>query len=107
MKYFLYPFLIILLIIPNCSQLSTVQENSISDENWVEQTLQSMTLDQKIGQMILMTFGPNYMSDSSKVWQTIRENIIKKHVFGYHIWRGDIYAARHYIRKMQEMADIP
>jgi len=107
MKYFLYPFLIILLIIPNCSQLSTVQKNSISDVNWVEQTLQSMTLDQKIGQMILMTFGPNYMSDSSKAWQTIRNNIINKHVFGYHIWRGDIYAARHYIRKMQDLADIP
>lgn len=107
MKRIFSSVLIFLLFFFHCSQLSTVHDNSKNSGNWVEQTLQSMTLDQKIGQMILMTFGPNYMSDSSNSWQTIQDNIVNHHVFGYHIWRGEIYAARHYIRKMQNLAEIP
>ena len=107
MKY-LHPILALLLIInQGCSQLSSIRHNPENNADWIEQTLHSMTLDQKIGQMILMTFSPSYMSDSSQEWLTIKDNIINKHVFGYHIWHGDIYAARHYIRKMQEMSDIP
>ncbi len=107
MRRIFYSITLFLLFFSCCSQLSTVQNNSKSNDNWVEQTLQSMTLDQKIGQMILVAFGPNYMSDSSFAWQTIQDNIVNKHVFGYHIWSGEIYAARHYIKKMQKLSDIP
>ncbi len=102
------PLLLILLFwIFNCSQQAVIERDETGSSDWIEKTLASMTLDQKIGQMILMTFNPSYMADSSDAWLTIRDDIIHRHVFGYHIWRGDIYAARHYIRKMQALAAIP
>ena len=107
MKRIFYSVLIFPLLFFHCSQSPAVRNSAKSSRDWVEQTLQSMTLDQKIGQMIMLTFGPEYMSDSSEAWLTIRDNIVNKHVFGYHIWRGDIYAARHYINKMQDLAAIP
>lgn len=91
----------------NCSQRAVIDRNSTAKSNWIEQTLAAMTLDQKIGQMILMTFNPTYMADSGDTWLTTHDDIIHRHVFGYHIWQGDIYAARHYIRKMQALTQIP
>ena len=108
MKNRLILFLAFLLLISTCSQRVGIQKHVLlNNRNWVERTLKSMTLEQKIGQMILMTFRPTYMSDSSNAWLTIKNDIVNNHVFGYHIWSGEIFAARHYIKKMQNLAEIP
>lgn len=54
------------------------QENSL--EAKVEEKLQRMTLEEKIGQMIM----PALKANSTFDFKTIKENIIRYHVGGYH-----------------------
>lgn len=52
---------------------------------WVGQTLGSMTLDEKIGQLIIPAVVGMFMSQDSEAFQQIRRDITEFHVGGYHM----------------------
>lgn len=104
-------FLIIsitLIVFSHCSN-NILRERSKHNERyeWIEKTLSNLTLEQKIGQMILMTTDLHYISEESDRWKTIQHDIIENNVFGYHLWGGNPISINHYIQKMQKTAGIP
>jgi beta-N-acetylhexosaminidase len=79
---------------------------------WVEKTLASMTLDEKIGQLIIPATVGTFLSQDSETFQEIKRNITEFHVGGYHIL-GDVSRQHEpagvalLINHMQELARVP
>lgn len=84
-------------------------DNGRARERWVEKTLRSMTLDEKIGQMLIPAGPPsgNFRPVDSDEMNTIRRNITEFHVGGYHTFGGDVAANALTSNEMQRMAKLP
>ena len=74
---------------------------------WVDNTLDEMTLEQKVGQLVVPGTDTNFTNLTSEKFQQVRENILRYHVGGYHAFKGDVLPAAFLISRMQEMAQIP
>ncbi len=76
-------------------------------EQWVERQLTSMSLEQKVGQMMVVTYQPRFYNEDDPVFQEILDRVRKYHVGGISMYRGNPYAVARYIQRLQDAADIP
>ena len=58
-------------------------------QNWVEQTLSRMTLEERVGQVLFAVSPAAFMNLQGGEFQKISANIQSYHVGGYHIEGGD------------------
>src|SRR6266550_5739196 len=88
--------------------LSITAAAADSKDRWVERTLRSMTLDEKIGQMLL-TGSPigGFRNLDSADFQQVQKDIEQFHVGGIHLYAGDPAAIALSINAMQRLAKIP
>ena len=95
----------ILVAVPARAQFKLTPEQ----QTWVDQTLAKMSLDEKVGALIFPVASGTFTSQSSEDFQTIRDNIVKYHVGGYHIEGdgGNPASAALLITRMQQLATIP
>jgi beta-glucosidase-like glycosyl hydrolase/CubicO group peptidase (beta-lactamase class C family) len=79
----------------------------LTREAWVESTLTRLTLEEKVGQMILCrAYGYYYSAESDEFHRLERE--VKVHKFGgFVFFQGDIYETAMMINRLQEMSDVP
>jgi beta-N-acetylhexosaminidase len=91
------------------SSLSHAQSPGLDEEaqGWVDSTLGKMTLDEKIGQVIIGGADSDFTNVRSNKFQEIRNNITRYHVGGYHAFGGELLSAAFLIRRMQELASVP
>lgn len=77
-------------------------------DRWVEKTLKSMTVDEKIGQM-LMPGNPlgAFRNVDSDEFSKIRAEVVDYHAGGYHVFGGDPAAVALIINEMQKLAKVP
>jgi beta-N-acetylhexosaminidase len=79
-------------------------------QSWVDQTLAHMTLEEKIGQVIFPVTSGVFTNLGSDEFQTIKDNIQKYHVGGYHIEGysgGNPLSGAYLISRMQQLAQLP
>lgn len=76
-------------------------------EAWVERTLRSMSLDERIGQLIFPTTPGGFKSATSEEYEKFRKAIVDFHVGGYHTFSGDPASAAIAINDMQRLAKVP
>lgn len=57
-------------------------------EKWVQATLKKMTLDEKVGQMLVSSFQSNYTSTDSKAFDELVKAVHELHVGGFHVFGG-------------------
>jgi beta-N-acetylhexosaminidase len=80
--------------------------------SWVDATLASMTLDEKVGQLIIPAVVGMFMSQDSDPYKQVRRDITEFHVGGYHIL-GEVNNLHEpagvalLINHMQESAKVP
>jgi beta-N-acetylhexosaminidase len=55
-------------------------------ERWVEQTLKSLTPDEKIGQLIVPSFESNFLSTDSDTFEMLTRLVRQYHVGGFHVF---------------------
>jgi beta-N-acetylhexosaminidase len=55
-------------------------------ERWVEQTRKKLTLDQKIGQLIVPSFESNFLSTDSDTFDALTRLVREYHVGGFHVF---------------------
>src|SRR3989442_320764 len=55
-------------------------------ERWVEQTLKTLTIDEKVGQLIVPSFESNYLSTDSDVFEQLSRLVREYHVGGFHVF---------------------
>jgi len=59
-----------------------------SAARWVQSTLDGMTLDQKIGQLIVSSFRSTYLSSDSDVYRELVSKVQDQHVGGFLLFAG-------------------
>lgn len=59
-------------------------------ERWVAQTLRSMTLDQKVGQLLMPTFESTFISTDSARFDALLKLVKEQHVGGFGAFGGSI-----------------
>jgi beta-N-acetylhexosaminidase len=88
------------------------KEKPKSQGSWVDQTLSSMTLDEKVGQLIVPAIVGMFMAADSEPFQRVRRDITQFHVGGYHML-GEVGSLHEpagvalLIKHMQELAKLP
>src|SRR5437879_2259071 len=55
-------------------------------EQWVAQTLKKLTLDERIGQLIVPSFKSNFLSTDSETFDTLARLVREYHVGGFHVF---------------------
>ena len=107
-------FVLGLLVILCGALMSTVLAQTVGprplDRNaqkWVDATLKSMTLDEKIGQLLAPATTGQFTPLDSDAFQKIKDDIEKYHVGGYHVLGNELVSAALLINRMQSMARVP
>ncbi|HUP46227.1 MAG TPA: glycoside hydrolase family 3 N-terminal domain-containing protein [Thermoanaerobaculia bacterium] len=79
-----------------------------ADERWVERTLRSMTVDEKIGQMLMGRSGPGaYRALDSDDLADARRAVTEYHVGSLHGGIGEASSVALTLNELQKMAKIP
>jgi beta-N-acetylhexosaminidase len=55
-------------------------------EKWVQQTLKKMTLEDKVGQILVSSFQSNFISTDSDEFQTLVKAVHEQRVGGFHVF---------------------
>jgi beta-N-acetylhexosaminidase len=55
-------------------------------EKWVQATLRKMTLEEKVGQMIVSSFQSNFISTDSDIFEALAKSVHEQHVGGFHVF---------------------
>ena len=70
-------------------------------ERWVAATLKKMTLDDKVGQLLVSSFQSEFMSTESSEFEALVKSVHEYHVGGFHVFGGaeaapDVLLDAHY-----------
>jgi beta-N-acetylhexosaminidase len=70
-------------------------------ERWVEATLKKMTVDEKVGQLLVSSFDSVYLSTDSREYDALVKTVHEYHVGGFHMFGGaeatpDVLLDAHY-----------
>ena len=57
-------------------------------ERWVQATLKKMSVEDKVGQMIVSSFQSNFMSSDSEAFETLVKAVHEQKVGGFHVFGG-------------------
>ena len=77
------------------------------DLAWVKKTFQKLSLEEKVGQMIMPAFRGIYLSSSCPDFLELKRQIKHYHVGGFIMYAGDIYESAVLIDRLQAVATIP
>jgi len=91
-----------LIVVAGCAGTST---NTPS--NWVEDTLHSMSIEQKVGQMMVPAFVPRFYNRDDGQFKRLLTLVQKYNVGGMMFFRGDPYEVAYSIDRLQEVAKLP
>ncbi len=77
------------------------------EEQWVQRTLASMTLDDKIGQMFTVDANAVFMNRESEEYKRLCHHIVENKVGGVILFRSEVWATAILTNRLQEMAKVP
>jgi beta-N-acetylhexosaminidase len=77
------------------------------NENLVESQLTSMSIEQKVGQMMVIGFRPKFYNQNNPQFIRFENQIENYGVGGIIFWKGDPYAVARCINRFQGAAKIP
>jgi beta-N-acetylhexosaminidase len=80
---------------------------SKKEEGWVRKTLRSLTLDEKIGQMIIADANVVFWNREGDDYKRLRHHIVDNKVGGVILFRSQVWAAAMVTNQWQEMAKTP
>ena len=105
MKKLLISFTLLILLSHNVVFAQT-KVNSLSDVR-VEKTLKSMTLREKIGQMIVTGVLGDYKNVDGDKFAEVRKQIVENKVGGFVFYRGDALELAALTNEMQAISKVP
>jgi beta-N-acetylhexosaminidase len=77
------------------------------EEDWVRKTLRSLTLDEKIGQMIIAEANVVFWNREGAEYKKLRHHIVDNKVGGVILFRSQVWPAAVVTNRWQEMAKVP
>ncbi len=106
---FMKKLFIALILIVLLSQQMIFAQTKIdkSSEDWVKKTLKSMTLREKIGQMIVTGVLGDYKNVNGDKFAEVRKQIVENKVGGFVFYRGDALELAALTNEMQAISKVP
>src|SRR5215831_12853066 len=77
------------------------------EEDWVHKTLRSLTLDERIGQMIIADANVVFWNREGAEYKKLRHHIVDNKVGGVILFRSQVWPAAVVTNRWQEMAKVP
>ncbi len=105
MKKLLISFTLLILLSQNAVFAQT-KVKSLNDVR-VEKTLKSMTLREKIGQMIVMPLNAEFGNVEGAKFKEMRRQIVDLHVGGFTLFRGEANSIAILTNEAQKLAKLP
>lgn len=78
-----------------------------SAEAWVQSTLKSMSLEEKVGQMIMVQAEGAFTNFNSDYFERLRTRVSSMHVGGLIVYRGVPYDTAALINELQRVSKVP
>src|SRR4030095_1335158 len=75
-----------------------------AEENWVHQTLASLSPEEKIGQMMMAEANAVFVNRKSDEYRKLQHNIVDNKVGGVVLFRSDVWATAVLTNRFQELA---
>ncbi len=98
-------FLFIFSLLWGCA--GTRSEKPPIKSGWVEKTLSTMSVEQKIGQMMAPAFRPVFYNDDNSSFKRLVKLVKQYHIGGAMFYRGNPYAVARDVQRLQDVADLP
>ena len=105
MKHFFASFILAVLL--SQQMIFAQTKSSQADENWVENTVASMTLREKIGQMIVTGVLGDYKNVDGEKFAEVKKQILENNVGGFVFYRGDALELAALTNEMQAISKVP
>lgn len=96
-----------LIIFISFSQTVFPQPADKKQSDWVEKTLRSLSLREKIGQMINMRMSGEFANLSSEKFAEYRREIEDSKIGGFTVYRGEANAIASLTNELQKIAKVP
>lgn len=80
---------------------------SKKDDDWVRKTLKSLTLDEKIGQMVLADANVSFWNRESEEYKKLQHHLVDNKVGGVLVFRSEVWPMAVITNRWQEMAKVP
>ncbi len=84
-----------------------VQAWTLSDTAWVESTLRGMSLEEKVGQLVMPWARGYYFSEESEEFDRLIRLVKERKVGGVIFFQGNVFETSYYINKLQSLAVVP
>lgn len=109
MKHFLTISVLFVLLLQQTIFAQKANQTKTGDagEIWVEQTLKSLTLREKIGQMIVTGVLGDYKNFDGEKFAEVKRQILENKVGGFVFYRGDALELAALTNEMQKTAAVP
>lgn len=74
---------------------------------WADKQLRRMSLDQKIGQLVLVGINATFLNQESDAYRALRHQVVDNQIGGIILFRSPVYESVVLVNRMQELAQIP
>lgn len=94
----------------NCAPGIKVQDETgrfPGDRNWVEKTIRKMTLDEKIGQLVVARYTGEFFNYDSPYLKNLEELVRKYHLGGLILFGGEALETAYFTNHFQKLAKVP
>ncbi len=99
--------IVLIAVISLFSQSLLAQKADKKSEKWVEKTLKSLTLRQKIGQMINFRLTGEFHNVNSEKFKESAEMIVKQGIGGFTVYRGNANSVALMTNELQKLSNLP
>ncbi|RFT15569.1 MAG: Beta-hexosaminidase, GH3 family [Candidatus Saccharicenans subterraneus] len=94
----------------NCAPGVKVQDEANrfpGDRQWVEKTIRKMTLDEKIGQLVVARYTGEFFNYDSPYLKNLEELVGKYHLGGLILFGGEALETAYFTNHFQKLAKVP
>ena len=93
--------------VPEMSEVSPLEALSAPTSDWVTETLENLTLEEKVGQMISVRAYGYFQNDNTPRMRRLFDLVQNKKVGGICLFQGDIHTSALLVNRLQERAKVP
>lgn len=102
--------LVIILLLAGCATKMIIEPEMSygpDEAKWVRKTLEKMTLEEKIGQMIACRYSGYFVNRESEYFHELKVLVQRQKVGGFVLFGGDVFEAARLNNALQEAAKLP
>jgi beta-N-acetylhexosaminidase len=83
------------------------REPSSDALKWADKELRSMSIEQKIGQLISVGINATFLNQDSDAFRVLKRQVEENHIGGIILFRGSVYESVFLVNRMQQLAHYP